>query len=225
MLKRLNHLDIQGNMFEGRFPNAMKQLENLTFLFMGNNPMLTPAPVPSWIFELKSTLRELGLSNMGLTNDVPFWMETLEHLIFLDMSHNALTGDVPKEVFDLPELTYFLLHNNTLTGQIPTDIVGAEKLQMLTLYDNDFSGDVNHVCDESPILELLAVDCTLTCSEECCPSCCDRTAKAGVDAFCYNQAVPTYLQFFEGLWELNYTRAKHSFDPALITDDPLQFSP
>mmetsp|Transcript_10201 Transcript_10201/g.28086 ORF Transcript_10201/g.28086 Transcript_10201/m.28086 type:complete len:821 (+) Transcript_10201:165-2627(+) len=220
MLYRLDHLDVSGNLLEGHFPGEMTQIQNLTFLFMGNNPMLTPGPIPSWLYELKH-LRELSLTNMKRTNDVPFWFDDLEDMLFLDLSHNELSGHVPRQVWDLPKLAYILLHNNTLSGQVPVGIVGGNKLQMVTLFDNGFSGDLDHVCAEAPVLELLAADCQgMTCSEECCPSCCDRGASAGVNAFCFNEAVPTYLTFFEGLWELNYTRAQHSFDPALVTDDP-----
>ena len=224
-LVELKHLDLQGNLFSDRMP-SMISLSKLSYLFLGDNPMLDPGPIPSWLFELKQ-IRELGMSNMRLTNDVPYWLEEMDQLTFLDLSNNQLQGVVPRSVFDLPNLAYLLLHNNTLSGVLPTQIVGAEKMLMLTLFDNGFSGDVNHVCEEAQDLQLLAVDCTTTCDEDCCPKCCDRSKEdlyasspIGANGFCFGLDVPTYLQFFEGLWELNYTRAQVSFDPSLLTDDP-----
>ncbi|KAL7581216.1 hypothetical protein ACA910_005999 [Epithemia clementina (nom. ined.)] len=222
MLRALEHLDLQGNQLQGRWPTEMEDLTNLTYLFLGNNPGITAEVVPSWLYKLKR-LRELSLTNMQVIDELPVWIDALTNLEFIDFSNNQMGGSLIREIFDLPNLIYLLLHNNTsLIGSVPQNITGATKMKMLTLFDTGVDGNMNHICVNNPGMELLAVDCKdeISCDPFCCPKCCNRQAATGVDAFCFEEAVPTYLQFFEGLWELNFTRSTTSFDPALVSDLP-----
>ena len=221
-LQALEHLDIQGNQFQGLWPEQMVDMKNLTYMFLGHNHQIKSGEIPSWLFDM-TQLQELSLTDMQMRSTIPAWIQVMKSLVFVDFSNNQLTGNLHRALFDLPNLSYILLHNNSLTGQVPQDIVGGDEIQMLTLHDNDgVFGDMNHVCTESPSIELLAVNCgdEIDCADSCCPRCCDRQAAAGVNSFCFKEAVPTYLHFFEGLWELNFTRSKKSFNPELVTDKP-----
>jgi len=207
----LNHLDLHGNGLTGNLPNSMDSMTKLTYLFLGANNFY-PQQMPFFLSNLVG-LRELSLTEMQLQGAIPTWFMLLTNLQFLDLSNNQLAYDVPIEVWNLPELSYILLNDNMLTGIVPEGIQGSEKLKLVALHRNAFTGGVSHICQEAPDLELLSVDCEVTCSQECCPTCCDPN-----DSDCFKAETSNYLLTIEGTWEYNFKRVAYSFDPAILAE-------
>ena len=214
-LQRLTHLDLDSNDLTGPIPNEISSLSDLTYLALGHNTF-DPANVPSAVFQLER-LRELSLPNCQMNGQIPVFVDLLPNLELLDLSNNKLSGRVPPDVWNLPKLQYLLLDHNSLTGALPTSSPNRG-FRLVTLYNNQVFGDINYVCNQSPELDLLAIDCStgIVCDQTCCPTCCDDG-----DSSCYSGAVDDYLTWFEGAWEFNYTRADYSFDPLVLAGDSL----
>lgn len=216
-LRRLTHLDLFGNEITGTIPNDLGEMVSLNYLFLGQNNFNATSFLPPFLSQLFN-LRELSLSSTNIGGQLEGWLSYLKELRLLDLSNNSMVGEVPQEVWDLPELRYLLLNNNDFSGTVPTTATAAAKMQILSLYHTDLQGDVNYFCESNGKIDLLAADCTMTCSTECCPKCCKEGATD-----CFEGTVSTYLTWYEGMWEFNYTRASYSYDPAILQESGVAY--
>jgi hypothetical protein len=146
---------------------------------------------------------------------IPVWLARLENLVLLDLSENAMDGKVPQELFQLPTLRFLLLNNNNLSGALPTSLPSVPQLMILSLHKNQIVGDMNHVCSQAPALQLLGTDCSssIVCSEACCPTCCPLE-----EDVCFEENIPHFLTWYDGMWEFGYKRAPFSYDPAILDE-------
>ncbi|AES99957.1 putative leucine-rich repeat-containing, plant-type, leucine-rich repeat domain, L [Medicago truncatula] len=94
-----------------------KILTTFTTIDLSNN--LFEGKIPLVIGELNS-LKGLNLSNNRITGTIPQSLSKLRHLEWLDLSKNQLTGEIPVALTNLNFLSFLNLSNNHLEGVIPT---------------------------------------------------------------------------------------------------------
>ena len=86
-------------------------------------------------------LRNLDVSNSGLTGVIPRSLARFTKLESLNMSGNSLTGSIPSEVFcSYKNLQILDVSRNKLDGLIPVCIATLDKVQTLNLSHNQFTG-------------------------------------------------------------------------------------
>lgn len=86
-------------------------------------------------------LRNLDVSNSGLTGAIPQGLARFTKLESLIMSGNSLTGSIPSDVFcSYKNLQILDVSRNKLEGLIPVCIATLDKVQTLNLSHNQFTG-------------------------------------------------------------------------------------
>ena len=123
----------------GRIPNELGSLANLTYLYLDNNQLT--GEIPPELGGL-SNLRHLSLWSNQLTGEIPPELGRLSNLTGLFLDGNQLTGEIPPELGDLSNLTELNLHNNGLTGEIPPELGGLSNLTQLVLDNNGLTGEI-----------------------------------------------------------------------------------
>jgi Leucine-rich repeat (LRR) protein len=219
-LQKLWHLDLTGNALSSEIPNTMGVMKSLYYLFLGQNNFAPSVEFPPMLSQLRN-LHELDMSGTSLQGSIPSWVRFLSQLTFLDLSNNALKGTIPTEVWNVTNLEFLLVHDNQLTGTIPTQgVTNVANFQIVSIYKNNFTnGNINYFCEKSGNLAFMAADCNMTCSSDCCRSCCDKYA---ADAYsksgssCFQGELPKFLDGFEGMWEFRYQRAPYAYDTAIL---------
>ncbi|RHN60309.1 putative leucine-rich repeat domain, L domain-containing protein [Medicago truncatula] len=86
-------IDLSNNMFEGKIPEVIGEL---------------------------NSLKGLNLSNNRITGTIPQSLSKLRHLEWLDLSRNQMTGEIPVALTNLNFLSFLNLSKNHLEGVIPT---------------------------------------------------------------------------------------------------------
>lgn len=127
--KKLMHLDLSRNRFEGPFPVGL--------------------------FEDKLQLFNVSLSHNALTGTFPAILTKLEGLKLLDLNNNKLTGQLPRLEDSAPNLIELKIGSNQLTGTIPTEILLLSKIQKLELGDNLLTGTLPRGDDVVDRLEAV----------------------------------------------------------------------
>jgi Leucine-rich repeat (LRR) protein len=90
-----------------------------------------------------TALRNLNLSNSGLTGAIPPSLARLTRLESLNLSGNTLTGELlPGILCVYPNLRLLNLRGNRLEGEIPVCLTGLTNLQDLDLSNNRFRGRI-----------------------------------------------------------------------------------
>ncbi|KAL8459256.1 hypothetical protein ACS0TY_036657 [Phlomoides rotata] len=165
LLSSLQKLFMNDNMLEGVVTEA--HFANLTkldkFFATGNHLTLNVSPNWNPPFNL-TTLRITSWSLGAVGSQIPVWLETQKNIRDLDLSNTGISGSIPSWVWKVEILT--LSHNN-LSGKIP-DLIGLKNkyiylgsnqfsgslprvtgtLRQLDLSNNSFSGGVSHLlCD------------------------------------------------------------------------------
>jgi Leucine-rich repeat (LRR) protein len=102
-LRKLQHLDLSRNQFNGVIPD-MSNLTELEFLSLSDNPDFKPGTVPDSVWEMKS-LTTLDLKNTSRVGPVPDedWAK-IPQLQILDLGGNSLVRRLPSH-----ELSRFVL--------------------------------------------------------------------------------------------------------------------
>ncbi|KAK1392045.1 pollen receptor-like kinase 1 [Heracleum sosnowskyi] len=113
-LPLLRTISINGNQFEGSFPNIRTIIALKSFYMAGNN--FSGAIRPD-AFEKMTGLKKFDGSRNKLTGSIPSSLTTLPLLTELRLEHNAFTGQIPNFLQD--RLTVFNVSENQLDGPIP----------------------------------------------------------------------------------------------------------
>lgn len=202
----LTHLDLSMNALEGVYPTTLVGLNNLTYLFLGNNNF-EAGPVPK-VLQSLTNLRELSLDNLQLEGTIPSWLQGFKQLKLLDLSNNELNGSISLDFEELKNMIFLMLHDNLLTGPLPASIESLKNLIVLSIHHNNVTGDITtFACTEDTGLELVTIDCGVTVCP-CCTPCCDSDD-------CFKDYVWDALKHNDGKWEEQFQRSDYSFNPMI----------
>ena len=106
---------------------------------------LTDAPVREWFgveVDERNRVRQLALSNNGLSGSIPEELWDLGALEVLVLDRNALSGHIPRKLDGLAKLTDLFLASNELSGPIPAEIGNLRNLRDLSLSANSLTGGI-----------------------------------------------------------------------------------
>ncbi|KAL4395171.1 hypothetical protein HN873_005735 [Arachis hypogaea] len=136
-LTQLVVLDISNNYINGTIPQELSKLERLVMLDLSANSFDGSIPL---ILGQMSSLTHMNLSNNLLYGDLPFTLANLTQLLVLDLSQNKLSGFIPHEIRKLTNLSTLDLSSNFLSGPIPEQIGYLTRLEVLTIGSNRIDG-------------------------------------------------------------------------------------
>ncbi|KAL6644024.1 hypothetical protein ACP70R_018790 [Stipagrostis hirtigluma subsp. patula] len=138
--KKLQRLNIPGNLFVDVVPTWLAQLSQLIAISMGVNDLV--GPIPGVLSNL-TKLEILDISNANLTGQIPVELGTMRQLTAIHLDYNQLAGPFPSFIGNISQLTYLSLEHNQLAGPIPSSIGNARSLQYLNIRSNNFGGDLD----------------------------------------------------------------------------------
>jgi len=161
LLKNLNEMNFDSNLFYGSIPIELGRLSRLkTLWFKSNNlsgslPMelsnatklasidledniLTSILPPEW--GSLSNLFYVSLRLNSITGYLPSEWRILNRLKTLDLEGNQLKGTLPKEYGELTELETLYYESNRIEGLLPSSFGSLTKLVNLYVHDNRFLG-------------------------------------------------------------------------------------
>ncbi|QHO25179.1 putative leucine-rich repeat receptor-like protein kinase [Arachis hypogaea] len=136
-LTQLVVLDISNNYISGTIPQELSKLERLVMLDLSANSFDGSIPL---ILGQMNSLTHMKLSNNLLYGDLPFTLANLTQLLVLDLSQNKLSGFIPHEIGKLTNLLTLDLSSNFLSGPIPEQIGYLTRLEVLTIGSNRIDG-------------------------------------------------------------------------------------
>ncbi|CAI6005573.1 unnamed protein product, partial [Closterium sp. NIES-65] len=149
LMSRLEHLDFRGNTIVVPLPDAISNLQSLSFLGLSNSTVEDLPLVLSF-----TSLKHLSLGGSGITS-LPNKLSLLTGLTSLNASGIGLTGPFPPSVLNLPSLVYLNLSNNYISGSIPDKLTSFLNLEALSLESNRLQGDVPGKLLTLPVLKTL----------------------------------------------------------------------
>ncbi|KAF7820349.1 receptor-like protein EIX2 [Senna tora] len=180
-LSELQYLSIEDNLFYGVVKEV--HLANFTRLidFSASRNQLTLNVGPNWrpSFQL---LRRLEMPSWHLGPTFPSWLQSLKHLLYLDISNNMISESIPTWFWGTFNTAYFFnLSQNCINGELPNIVMNSNisgayvdlswnkmsgelpylspYVSYLDLSSNQFSGSITHfLCtkqDELKSLEFL----------------------------------------------------------------------
>ncbi|KAJ4797665.1 Receptor-like kinase TMK2 [Rhynchospora pubera] len=151
----LKYLSFSANNFDGRLPNALRNMNSIEELYLGGNNLVDMKPN-----DLKNltNLKFLDLSENKLIGDITEFIESLSPYRFqsLDLGENNLYGNLSGWIGRMTSLTTLSLSHNYLSGPIPLSIRTLTRLVELDLSDNNFHGEIteNHLSRMSNLKKL-----------------------------------------------------------------------
>jgi len=148
---RVTRLSIYDNNLNGFIPSDIGNLNNLTNLALGYEPMLYGI-IPSEIgqvLELRglfigncANMRSLQLFGNLLSGSIPLEIGNLDSLLTLELHDNQLSGPIPPEIGNCSQLLELRLNNNQLSGAIPPSLANCTQIQTLYLHNNSLTGEI-----------------------------------------------------------------------------------
>ncbi|XP_077212645.1 receptor like protein 27-like [Tasmannia lanceolata] len=106
---------------------ALIRLSNLRILDLSYNNF-NSIPIPS------------GLGDCNLSGSIPYTLENLTQLVYLDLSYNYFTGST-SWLANLTQLVHLDLSDNNFSGELPF-LPQLEKIMEVDLYYNHFTGAI-----------------------------------------------------------------------------------
>ncbi|KAL1340462.1 hypothetical protein AAHE18_09G016300 [Arachis hypogaea] len=99
---------------------------------------------PSLQYANFTTLKVLDLSYNEFVSELPSWVFNLSSSIsIVELSNNFMHGQLPQTLPHFQSLETLSLYNNDLSGLIPNWMGQLEQLKKLDLSDNSFSGSIS----------------------------------------------------------------------------------
>ncbi|KAG4380500.1 hypothetical protein GLYMA_16G185400v4 [Glycine max] len=98
--------------------------------------------IPSWLFNLSTTLVQLDLHSNLLQGQIPQIISSLQNIKNLDLQNNQLSGPLPDSLGQLKHLEVLNLSNNTFTCPIPSPFANLSSLRTLNLAHNRLNGTI-----------------------------------------------------------------------------------
>ena len=124
-LRNLKYLDLSSNSLSGQIPSSFRHLVDLNYLNLS--------------FNRRTSQNAMSL---GITGQIPIWIDNLYNLISLHLAGNSLSGEIPTDLSELPRLTALDLGGNMLTGEIPIELGSKNSIYELYLENNMLSGSI-----------------------------------------------------------------------------------
>ncbi|KAM3689884.1 hypothetical protein ACJW31_09G079400 [Castanea mollissima] len=160
---KLTSLDLSKNQIHGEIPNWIWKFNNLMYLNLSHNRLVTlqePLPnLPSLLSvidlhsnqlqgklpDLPPVVQYLDFSMNNFSSIIPTSIGmSLDFTIFLSLSSNKFHGDIPQSLCNGIFLLVLDLSNNSLTGTIPQCFYTmSETLRVLNLRRNNLSGSIS----------------------------------------------------------------------------------
>ncbi|URE12902.1 LRR receptor-like serine threonine-protein kinase [Musa troglodytarum] len=138
---KLTYLNVSWSNFNGAIPPQLGNLSSLRSLDLNSYGLSTDGL--HWLspVNMLSSLKELQLSDCGLT-DLPSSLShvNLTELATLDLHGNLFNSTFPNWLWKLHNLSYLDLSSSMFHGAIPARIGKLTGLRELYLKDNSFSG-------------------------------------------------------------------------------------
>ncbi|KNA10181.1 hypothetical protein SOVF_146790 [Spinacia oleracea] len=139
-LRRLVSLGLANNVFnEGRIPESVGNLKNLTWLFLSNCKRV--GEIPESIYGLKD-LETFDLSRNRISGILSKSISGLRKLRKIELFANNLTGELPSELANLTLLQEFDISANHFSGKLPPGMANMKNLTVFQLYENEFTGEI-----------------------------------------------------------------------------------
>eukprot|EP00253_Pinus_taeda_P012307 PITA_12307 len=145
--KRLQTLDLSGNLFVGILSHRIHELAELRHLYLDYNNSL----------EIFLQALELWLRKCGLEGEIPPWLGNLTELKSLDLARNRLSGNIPTSLMRLSRVTALFLWDNQLSGQILHNIDELRSIRNLDFSSNQLNGTIPERIVNLVHLENLAL--------------------------------------------------------------------
>ncbi len=166
-LKDLEVLDLSNNQIEGNLPH----LGDLKLRYFDiSNTNLNITSFPSWLnsSEVGSRMIHLGLGELGIEGEIPWWIGVLNQLETLALNDNNLSGPIPTSMSLLKSLDSLNLANNNLSGDVPDwlyelAVPDTETRGMAALVlsgNNDLTGQVSKELIHASRMRVLMFDGT-----------------------------------------------------------------
>jgi len=176
-LTKLTHLEMESNYFNGTLPASVKNMEQLTYLYMRRNNLefnldfLKDARFADSMFAM-------WLDDNYIDGTIPTEIGRYTNLASLSISKSDLRGEIPTEVGNLQQLRRLWLFDNKLTGTIPEQLSNLALLEVVELHQNQLNGAMpDGVCSSVKRSDYdyksLTSDCLseVSCSKSCCTQC------------------------------------------------------
>lgn len=137
--KRLSHVDLGSNMFQGLGPFEVLGFVNITYVNVSRNRF---GGEIGEVVDCGQRLEFLDASSNELTGGISGGVTGCKSLKLLDLESNKLNGSIPGGIGKMEKLSVVRLGDNSIDGEIPKEIGGLEYLQVLNLHDLNLVGEV-----------------------------------------------------------------------------------
>jgi hypothetical protein len=112
----LAYLNLRGNGLQGRLPESISDLQQLSVLYIDDAGL--SGALPASLGQL-TNLTQLSAIGNGFSGALPSSLAQLQRLRRFTVGGNALTGVFPASLLALPQLQQLDVSNNQLSGQLP----------------------------------------------------------------------------------------------------------